>query len=89
MKTFASLPKSELSFNIDEYLKKYIGVSPQRESPLPGSNCFPMLQNFVKRYFEMREKYLEFVQFAYLDWIQCRHFVLAVLIYPKNPKVYA
>lgn len=67
MKTFASLPKSELSFNIDKYLKKYIGVSPQRESPLPGSNCFPMLQNFVKRYFEMGEKYLEFVQFAYLD----------------------
>ena len=56
IKSQTSLPKSDLFFNNEEYLKMFITATPAKELLIPGYNYFSMLQNFINRHFEIGEK---------------------------------
>ena len=56
IKSQTSLPKSDLFFNNEEYLKMFTTATPAKELLIPGYNYFSILQNFINRHFEIGEK---------------------------------
>ena len=71
MKSQNSLPKSELFFNNEEHLKTFMTATPAKKLLVPGYNYFSIIQNFIKRYFKVGEKYLKFLLSPGLD--TCEH----------------
>ena len=67
MRSHSSLPKSELFFNNEEYLKASTIGTPAKKGINPGYNYCSMLHNFIYTHFEVGKKYLVFLPyFKYL-----------------------
>ena len=63
-KSQTSLPKSELFFSSEVYLKTFIAATPAKKKLIPGYNYFSMLQKFINRHFEVGKKCFEFFTIA-------------------------
>lgn len=63
MKSQTSLP----FFNNEEYFKTFIQELQLKKIFNPGFNYFSVLQNFINKHFEDKEKYLKFLKSPSLD----------------------